>query len=124
MPDANEGMEDREDEGYITLSLPEEVLVGLPDTIRTAIAELPYVLGKEAPEELEKLESGHCLVCASQMGAETAMLSDGNGILYLVCNPICLDDMVIFGWLSEKAKDIMETVQFRNESRDEKPQTN
>jgi len=104
-----------EDDRLIRLEIPPEVLEHIPDDIQELIVTRPYVRGSEDERELQHLSEGRCLTCGQYFGDSTAVFVNGEGILYLLCNPLCLDDSIIFGWLMEKAMDINQKVKFRGE---------
>ncbi len=100
----------------VDLEIPPRVLEGIPDVPAELLRTTPYLVGGESDQEIDAVSKGQCLVCGSEFGSETAVLIGGDGIIYAVCNPVCLDDMTIMGWLQEKGRDIIQTVQFRGES--------
>lgn len=99
----------------VALDIPSDVLEGIPDVPAEILRTTPYLVGGESNEELDAIMHGKCIVCGSTFGEETAVMVGGDGIIYVVCNPICLDDFTIMGWLQEKGRDIIQTVQFRGE---------
>lgn len=104
-----------DDVKQVDLDIPSEVLEGIPDVPAEILRTTPYLVGRESSEELDAIMHGKCIVCGSTFGEETAVLVGGDGIIYAVCNPICLDDFTIMAWLQEKGRDIIQTVQFRGE---------
>jgi hypothetical protein len=113
---------ERSDENprHVLLEFDSGILDGVPDVPAELLRTVPFIVGGENDAELRNIEKGRCPVCTSQLGEETAVFVGMEGIIWVVCRPLCLDDQVVMGYLNQLATDIVQTVQFRgNESNGE-----
>lgn len=108
--------DDERQHKHILLEFDRGVLDDVPDVPAELLRTVPFVIGGEDDTELRNIAKGRCPVCTSPLGEETAVFVGREGIIWVVCRPLCLDDQVVMGYLHQLANDVVETVQFRGES--------
>ena len=88
----------------------------------------PEGLEDDVNELLEKIRSGYCMTCGTELGGDTLLFINKRGIVAAYCGGACASDMAVLGWLEEHYDDIMTNVKFRSgevkpdEAPDEQPE--
>lgn len=109
----DDAREHHEEGGTFMLDLPQSSIEQLPDHIIRIVEELPFVVGGEEANELNLIQEGRCVACECDLGEDTVVVVNGEGIQALVCGGACHDDMMIYGYLTEQVKDLVDRVQMR-----------
>jgi len=97
----------------IPLALPDECIERLPDNIVDIVEGLPFVVGGEEARELNLIQEGKCIACECDLGENTMVIVNAEGIQTLVCGGACHDDMMIYGFLTEQVRDLLDRVAMR-----------
>lgn len=96
----------------------------IPDHLWSVIQHCGYVEPPEGaehgPKFAELMSQARCIACGRELGEETMVVLNRNGVIAMFCAGACLQDSQIIGWVQEVHADLIQALEFRgSQSADE-----
>jgi hypothetical protein len=91
------------------IKINQDALERLSKSLDSQLMELLYVYdfeifcpdGQDELDHYEHLRRGGCMLCGEQLGEDTIVMVDAQGILALFCGAECAQDMHVIPYLNE-----------------------
>ena len=97
-----------------------ESLRGLPLSIlRRENWQIFCLDGMDEHDGYEHLRRGRCMLCGGELGEDTLVLIDEQGILALFCETQCLQDMHVIPWLENTLTEMVSRLDPNNKEEDD-----